>query len=144
MVGDDLITTWLAMSGGAADDIARGKELATALAAAVGTVETQAPDVRTALADADRAKHELFELQGHVFGLERTLGFRDKALKTRETRLREMRLQVQKTNAERTRFRNSRAFAAATLIRKAALIRNPRKFAYKVKRRLKKKLGNRF
>ncbi|MDX6263205.1 MAG: hypothetical protein QOH84_4893, partial [Kribbellaceae bacterium] len=50
----------------------------------------------------------------------------------------------QKANAERTRFRNSRAFAAATLIRKAALIRNPRKFAYKVKRRLKKKLGNRF
>ncbi|GAA0935008.1 hypothetical protein GCM10009554_21540 [Kribbella koreensis] len=144
MVGDDLLTTWLAMSGGAAEDVARGKELAAGLSAALGKVESQAPDVRTALADAERAKHELFELQGHVFGLERTLGFRDKALKTRETRLREMRLQVQKINAERTRFRNSRAFAAATLIRKAALIRNPRKFAYKVKRRLKKKLGNRF
>jgi hypothetical protein len=144
MVGDDLVAAWLAMSGGSADDVARGKELAAALAAALGTVQTQAPDVRTALADAERAKHELFELQGHVFGLERTLGFRDKALKTRETRLREMRLQVQKANAERTRFRNSRAFAAATLIRKVALIRNPRKFAYKVKRRLKKKLGNRF
>ncbi|WP_328332681.1 hypothetical protein OHA70_14615 [Kribbella sp. NBC_00382] len=144
MVGDDLITTWLAMSGGAAEDVARGKELAAGLSAALGTGEGQAPDVRTALADAERAKHELFELQGHVFGLERTIGFRDKALKTRETRLREMRLQVQKANAERTRFRNSRAFAAATLIRKAALIRNPRKFAYKVKRRLKKKLGNRF
>ncbi|MEV6411741.1 hypothetical protein [Kribbella sp. NPDC051718] len=144
MVGDDLVSTWLAMSGGSADDVARGKELARALSAALGRVESAAPDVRTALADAERAKHELFELQGHVFGLERTIGFRDKALKTRETRLREMRLQVQKTNAERTRFRNSRAFAAATLIRKAALIRNPRKFAYKVKRRLKKKLGNRF
>ncbi|MFI5710828.1 hypothetical protein [Kribbella sp. NPDC051620] len=144
MVGDDLISTWLAMSGGSADDVARGKELAAALSAALGRVETAAPDVRTALADAERAKHELFELQGHVFGLERTLGFRDKALKTRETRLRELRLQVQKANAERTRFRNSRAFAAATLIRKIALIRNPRKFAYKVKRRLKKKLGNRF
>ncbi|NEA35650.1 hypothetical protein [Streptomyces sp. SID13031] len=143
MIGDDLVSAWLAMSG-APTDVARGKELAAALAVALGTGETQQPDVRTALADAERAKQELFELQGHVFGLERTLGFRDKALKTRETRLREMRLQVQKTNAERTRFRNSRAFAAATLIRKAALIRNPRKFAYKVKRRLRKKLGNRF
>ncbi|MDX6283987.1 MAG: hypothetical protein QOH03_5058, partial [Kribbellaceae bacterium] len=121
MVGDDLVTAWLAMSGGSAEDVARGKELAAALSAALGKTETQAPDVRTALADAEAAKQELFELQGHVFGLERTLGFRDKALKTRETRLREMRLQVQKANAERTRFRNSRAFAAATLIRKAAL-----------------------
>lgn len=144
MIGDDLVTTWLAMSGAADEHVARGKELAAALAAVLGTVETQAPDVRTALADAERAKQELFELRGHVFGLERTLGFRDKALKTRETRLREMRLQVQKANAERTRFRNSRAFAAATLIRKAATIRNPRKFAYKVKRRIRKKLGTRF
>lgn len=142
MVGDDLIDTWLAMSGGTGE-VARGKELAEALATALGAVETPAPDVRTALADAERAKQELFELQGHVFGLERTLGFRDKALKTRETRLREMRLQVQKANAERTRFRNSRAFAAATLIRKAATIRNPRKFAYKVKRRLRRSLRNR-
>jgi hypothetical protein len=144
MVGDDLVTTWLGMSGAPDQSVARGTEIAAALSAALGKVETQTPDVRTALADAERAKQELFELKGHVFGLERTLGFRDKALKTREARLRDLRLQVQKANAERTRFRNSRAYAAATLIRKAATIRNPRKFAYKVKRRLKKKLGNRF
>ncbi|WP_433014272.1 hypothetical protein [Kribbella sp. CA-294648] len=144
MVGDDLVTTWLGMSGAPDQPVARGKEIAAALSAALGKVETPTPDVRTALADAERAKQELFELKGHVFGLERTLGFRDKALKTREARLRDLRLQVQKANAERTRFRNSRAYAAATLIRKAATIRNPRKFAYKVKRRLKKKLGNRF
>ncbi|WBQ04944.1 hypothetical protein [Kribbella sp. CA-293567] len=144
MIGDDLVSTWLAMSGVPDAEVASGKEIAGALTAALGTAEIQAPDVRTALADAERARRELFELQGHVFGLERTLGFRDKALKTRETRLRELRLQVQKANAERTRFRNSRAFAVTTLIRKAALIRNPRKFAYKVKRRLQKKLGNRF
>ncbi|WP_026163686.1 hypothetical protein [Kribbella catacumbae] len=144
MVGDDLVTSWLAMSGLPDTRVARGKELVGALAVALGTVETPAPDVRTALADAERAKQELVELKGHVFGLERTLGFRDKALKTRETRIREMRLQVQKANAERTRFRNSRAFAAATLIRKAATIRNPRQFAGKVKRRLKKQLRNRF
>lgn len=144
MIGDDLVSTWLGMSGAPDQQVARGKELAGALAAALGTVDSPTPDVRTALADAERAKQELFELKGHVFGLERTLGFRDKALKTRETRIREMRLQVQKANAERTRFRNSRAFAAATLIRKAATIRNPRKFAGKVKRRLKKQLRNRF
>ncbi|MEU4390459.1 hypothetical protein [Kribbella sp. NPDC023855] len=144
MVGDDLVTAWLGMSGAPDQSVARGKEIAAALSVALGKVETQTPDVRTALADAERAKQELFELKGHVFGLERTLGFRDKALKTREARLRDLRLQVQKANAERTRFRNSRAYAAATLIRKAATIRNPRKFAYKVKRRLKKKLGNRF
>ncbi|GAA1591059.1 hypothetical protein GCM10009789_51240 [Kribbella sancticallisti] len=156
MIGDDLVSTWLAMSGveapaptpattpdtplATAAQVARGKELAAALAGCLQTTEPQTPDVRTALADAERAKKELFELQGHVFGLERTLGFRDKALKTRENRLREMRLQVQKANAERTRFRNSRAFAAATLIRKAATIRNPRKFAGKVKRHLRRKL----
>ena len=65
-------------------------------------------------------EREVFELKGQIFGLERTLGFRDKALKTRENRIREMRLQVQKANAERTKLRNSRAYAAVTLLRKAA------------------------
>jgi hypothetical protein len=159
MVGDDLVSTWLAMSGvqppeptpattpdtplAAAAQVARGKELASGLTTCLGTSRTHEPDVRTALADAERTNQELFELRGHVFGLERTLGFRDKALKTRETRLREMRLQIQKTNAERTRFRNSRAFAAATLIRKAATIRNPRTFANKLKRKVKRTLRNR-
>ena len=119
MVGDDLVSTWLGMSGVPNQPVARGKEIADALSSALGKTATRAPDVRTALADAERAKQELFELKGHVFGLERTLGFRDKALKTREARLRDLRLQVQKANAERTRFRNSRAYAAATLIRKA-------------------------
>lgn len=160
MVGDDLVSTWLAMSGVPAPDptpattpdtppattaqVARGKELAAALQLRTNTSTAKIPDVRTALADAERAKRELFEQTGHIFGLERTLGFRDKALKTRENRLREMRLQVQKANADRTRFRNSRAFAAATLIRKAATIRNPRQFATKVKRRLKRTLRRRF
>jgi hypothetical protein len=161
MVGDDLVSAWLGMSGVASPaavaatapemapassaQVARGKELA----AAVGTVleaagAAQTPDVRTALAEAERAKRESFELAGQIFGLERTLGFRDKALKTRETRVREMRLEVQKANAERARFRNSRAFVAATLIRRAATIRNPRAFAFKLKRRAKRTLRKRF
>lgn len=125
--------------------VARGKELAAALATALGIPAdaSQTPDVRTALADAERAQQEVFELKGQIFGLERTLGFRDKALKTRENRLREMRLQVQKVNAERARLRGSRAYAAVTLVRRAATIRNPRKFAGKVKRRLKRIVRNR-
>ncbi|ONI67350.1 hypothetical protein BWI15_29905 [Kribbella sp. ALI-6-A] len=158
MVGDDLVSAWLAMSGIDAPaqtpatspdtpsvsvaQVARGKELATALATALGVPAdaSQTPDLRTALADAERAAQEVHELKGQIFGLERTLGFRDKALKTRETRLREMRTQVQKANAERTKLKNSRAYSAVTLIRRAAQIRNPRKFAGKVKRRVKRQL----
>jgi hypothetical protein len=160
MVGDDLVTAWLAMSGVDAPEpvpatapdspsasgahVARGKVLAGALAKAIGIPSdaSQTPDLRTALADAERARTEAFELAGHIFGLERTLGFRDKALKTRETRLREMREQVQKANAERARLRNSRAYSVVKLIRKAAMIRHPRKFASKVKRRLKRQIRN--
>jgi hypothetical protein len=160
MVGDDLVTAWLAMSGveatgpvpatapdspsASAAQVARGKVLAGALATAIGIPSdaSQTPDLRTALADAERARTESLELAGHIFGLERTLGFRDKALKTRETRIREMRELVQKANAERTRLRNSRAYSVVKLIRKAALIRHPRKFAGKVKRRLKRQIRN--
>ncbi|TWD81069.1 hypothetical protein FB561_2172 [Kribbella amoyensis] len=158
MVGDDLVAAWLAMSGieaatpaaatapdtasASVEHVARGKELAAALAVATGVPAdaSQTPDVRTALADAERAALEVVELKGQVFGLERTLGFRDKALKTRETRIREMRTQVQKANAERTKLKNSRAYGAVKLIRRAAQIRNPRKFAGKVKRRVKRQL----
>ncbi|TDU89332.1 hypothetical protein EV138_2896 [Kribbella voronezhensis] len=160
MVGDDLVSAWVAMSGieapkpvpaTAADTpsasvahVARGKELAAALAGVLGIPAdaSQTPDVRTALVEAERAKQESFELAGQIFGLERTLGFRDKALKTRETRIREMRTQVQKANAERTRLRNSKAYTAVKLIRKAAMIRNPRKFAGKVKRKVNRQLRN--
>lgn len=160
MVGDDLIAAWVAMSGvepvgqtpatspdtpsASAEYVARGKELAGALAAAVGIPAdaSQTPDVRTALADAERAAHDVYELRGQVFGLERTLGFRDKALKTREARIRELRSQVQRVGAEQAKLRKSRAYAAVKLVRKVAQIRNPRKFAGKVKRHLKHRLKN--
>jgi hypothetical protein len=160
MIGDDLVSAWVAMSGieapkpvpatavdtpsASVAQVARGKELAAALAGVLGIPSdaSQTPDVRTALAEAERAKKESFELAGQIFGLERTLGFRDKALKTRETRIREMRTQVQKANAERTRLRNSKAYSAVTLIRKAAQIRNPRKFAGKVKRKVNRQIRN--
>jgi hypothetical protein len=163
MVGDDLVSAWLAMSGieapkqvpatnpdtpsASVAHIARGKALANALATMVGipAVASQTPDVRTALAEAERAKKESFEMAGQIFGLERTLGFRDKALKTRETRIREMRAQLAAANAERTRLRNSKAYTVVKLIRKVAMmIRNPRKFAGKVKRKLNHQIRKKF
>jgi hypothetical protein len=154
MVGDDLVYAWLGMSGvyrvepvpatspdtlpTSAEQVARGKELAAALAVALETREHAEVDVRTALAEAEQARHELFELKGHVYGLERTLGFRDKALKTRENRIRELRTEVQKATAERDRLRASRAYALARFLSRAAQIRNPRTFATKAIRHLRR------
>jgi hypothetical protein len=148
MVGDDLVTAWLAMSGVEVSaeqlerGLERGKVLSGALTTAVGIPSdaSQTPDLRTALADAERARAESFELAGQIFGLERTIGFRDKALRTREARIRAMREQVQKANAERARLRSSRSYAVLMLLRKAALIRRPRKLAGAVKRRVKRQL----
>ncbi len=153
MIGDDLVATWLSMSGvpladptpataphvesAVAEQIAWGKQLAAALAAVLDPPEHTEPDLRTILADADRARLELTELQGHVFGLERTLGFRNKALKTRENRIRELRLQVQKATADRTKLHGSRSYALARTVARAAQLRNPRK----LKRALHKHLN---
>ncbi|MFB6719884.1 hypothetical protein ACFCV3_06985 [Kribbella sp. NPDC056345] len=157
MVGDDLVSTWLSMSGvppvdptpataphvesAVAEQIAWGKQLAAALSAVLDPREHTQPDLRTALADADRARLELHELQGHVFGLERTLGFRNKALKTRENRIRELRTQVQKATADRNKLHRSRSYALARTVARAAQIRNPRKLASKAKRTLHKHLN---
>jgi hypothetical protein len=157
MVGDDLVSTWLGMSGveppapvqatspdtppASAVQGARGKELAAALA--VVLEERTGADVRSGLAEAERARHELFELKGHVFGLERTLGFRDKALKTRENRISELRVELREAEVALKRVRGSRAYAVARLLSRAAQIRNPRAFAGKVKRRIRKKIPRR-
>ncbi|MFK4083876.1 hypothetical protein ACI2LF_07205 [Kribbella sp. NPDC020789] len=157
MIGDDLVSVWLSMSGItpaeptpatsphapsiAAEQVAWGKQLAAALAAVLDPPQHTQPDLRTALADADRARLELFELQGHVFGLERTLGFRNKALKTRENRIRELRAQVQKATAERNKLHSSRSYALARTVARAAQLRNPRKLAAKTKRTLHKTLN---
>ncbi|GAB2629952.1 hypothetical protein [Kribbella swartbergensis] len=155
MVGDDLVSAWMSMSGVEAPEpvqatspdtppasthhVARGKELAAALAAVLRTHEHEAPDVRTALADAERARQELFELKGHVYGLERTLGFRNKAMKTRENRIRELRAQLQKLTADHERIRGSRTYALSRVIFHAAQLRKPRVVARKVSRRLRRR-----
>ncbi|NUR72138.1 MAG: hypothetical protein HOU81_15085 [Hamadaea sp.] len=133
MAGDELVATLLRMSGdtAATSTVERGREIADAVAAATEPiVDESTVDVRSALAEAEAARHELAELQGHVFGLERTLGFRDKQLKVREQRIREMRVNVQRYEA----IRNHRLFK---YVRYAAKIRHPKQFARAVVRRLR-------
>ena len=103
------------------------------------TRERTAPDVRSALAAAERAQQELVELKGHVFGLERTLGFRNKAMKTRENRIRELRTQLQKLTVDYDRIRGSRTYAVSRVIFHAAQIRRPRVVVRKVSRRLRRR-----
>ncbi|NIK54923.1 hypothetical protein [Kribbella shirazensis] len=154
MVGDDLVSAWLGMSGieppeqtqatspdtatAAAEQVARGKELAAALNAVLETGTTTV-DVRTALAEAEEAKHELFELKGHVYGLERTLGFRNKAMKTRENRIRELRGQLQRLTVAHERIRGSRTYAVSRVIFHAAQVRKPKVVARKLARRIRKR-----
>ena len=155
MLGDDLVSTWMSMSGidlpeplqatspdappASAGHVARGKELAAALDDVLATHEHPAIDVRTALVDAEEAKRELFELKGHVYGLERTLGFRNKQMKTRENRIRELRGQLDKMTAAHNRIRGSRTYALSRVVFHAAQIRKPRVVARKVSRRLRRR-----
>ncbi|MEV0271725.1 hypothetical protein AB0H43_23340 [Hamadaea sp. NPDC050747] len=130
MAGDDLVATLLQMSGDAAEPstVERGREIADLVAEPVPDESTL--DLRSALEEAAAARHELFELRGHVFGLERTLGYRDKQLKVREKRIREMRASVQRYEE----IRNHRLFK---YVRYAAKIRHPKQFARAVMRRLR-------
>ncbi|WP_433164871.1 hypothetical protein [Kribbella sp. CA-247076] len=155
MVGDDLVSAWLGMSGVdlpepepatspdappvSTQQIARGKQIANELAEALATRAQASPDVRSVLAEAERAKQELFELKGHVFGLERTLGFRNKAMKTRENRIRELRTQLQKLTVDHDRIRGSRTYAVSRVIFHAAQIRRPHVVARKLSRRLRRR-----
>ncbi|MEV6266382.1 hypothetical protein AB0L64_04410 [Kribbella sp. NPDC051936] len=153
MIGDDLVSAWLGMSGveppepaqatspdtvaATTEQVAHGKELADALAAVLGKPATV--DVRTSLAEAEDAKHKLFELKGHVYGLERTLGFRNKAMKTRENRIRELRGQLQRLTTAHDRIRGSRTYAVSRVIFHAAQVRKPKVVARKLARRIRKR-----
>ncbi|GIM88266.1 hypothetical protein [Paractinoplanes toevensis] len=126
---DDLVATWLGMSGVDATPavLARGREIA-GLLAEPAVVEL---DLRTVLADAETARVRAAELAGKVFGLERTLRFRDQSLRTREQQIRAVRDDLRG-------LRRSPAMRLHEITRKVAKIRDPRKFAGAVKRRLRK------
>jgi hypothetical protein len=126
---DDLVATWLGMSGVDATPavLARGREIAGLLAEPA----VAEPDLRTVLADAETARVRAAELAGKVFGLERTLRFRDQSLRTREQQIRTVRDDLRG-------LRRSPAMRLHEITRKVAKIRDPRKFAGAVKRRLRK------
>ncbi|PZG13872.1 hypothetical protein C1I95_22830 [Micromonospora craterilacus] len=132
MTEQDLVRTWLGMSGEEPTTgvLAQGRQLADQVAAVADVRRTDAgQDLRTSIADADAAKTRAAELAGHVFGLERTLKFRDQQLKVRENRLRALRTELRN-------IKGSRAAQVAEVIRKVAVIRDPKRVARAVKRRL--------
>jgi hypothetical protein len=132
MTGSDLVGVWLKMAGDAPspESLRRGREIADALQAAMATKTPEEPDLRTALVRAQKAEQHAFEQAGHIVGLERTIGFRDKQLRTRESRIRAMREEME-------RLRGSRAFRLALFMQKLkATVRQPRRLARAVKRRL--------
>jgi hypothetical protein len=126
---DDLVTTWLSMSGVDAtpEILKRGREIADQVAEPA----TGEPDLRTILADAEEAKVRAVELAGKVFGLERTLRFRDQSLRTREKQIRTVRDDLRG-------LRRSPVMRLHEITSKVAKIRNPRKFAGALKRRIRK------
>lgn len=92
--GESLVALWLEMAGhehGADEAAVTGRQLADALALPGAFPTGPVPDLRTALTDAATARRELAEAQGQIFGLERTIGFRDKQLRTREDVIRNLR-----------------------------------------------------
>ncbi|MEH0845729.1 hypothetical protein V6U81_25405, partial [Micromonospora sp. CPCC 205711] len=132
MAGPDLVRAWLGMSGEEPTDevLAAGRRIADDIAAAVDVRRDETgPDLRTLLADAEAAQVRAKELAGQVFGLERTIKFRDQQLRVRESRLRALRTEL------RT-LKGSRATQLAEVIRKVAVIRDPKRVARAVKRRI--------
>jgi len=126
---DDLVVTWLGMSGVAENPgaVKRGREIADGLAEPVA----DEPDLRTVLADAAADRQRATELAGKVFGLERTMRFRDQSLRTREQQIRTMRDELRK-------LRNSPAMRLQKVSQKVAKVRHPRAFARALKRRILK------
>ena len=126
---DDLVVTWLGMSGVTDNPgaVARGREIADGLAEPAG----DEPDLRTIVADAAGDRQRATELAGKVFGLERTMRFRDQSLRTREQQIRTMRDELRQ-------LRNSPAMRLHEVTKKVAKVRHPRAFARALKRRILK------
>ncbi|MFC0627679.1 hypothetical protein [Kribbella deserti] len=139
-VGDDLVSTWLDMSGVEASPelLARGRELADA----IDGLPSTDPDLRTALLEADEARQEASELAAHIGGLEQALAYRDRQLLVRETRIRRLRAELQeavverdKISAEKARLHTSRTYQLANQLRRATLLARPGKLASRVRKR---------
>ena len=134
VLGDDLVGIWSSMAGVsvAPDRMAVCRSAADVLAGPAPEVV----DTRTALADQEEAAKQLFEARGHIAGLERTLGFRDKQLLTREKRIRALHSDLQKME----RIRNHPAYKT---LKRATAIRDPKKFAAAARKKAAKELRKR-
>ncbi|MFW5474982.1 class I SAM-dependent methyltransferase [Knoellia sp. CPCC 206450] len=134
VLGEDLTAIWSSMSGVTAT--VEVLESARGFATETAEPRPEIVDVRTARADVEEAVKQLHEAHGHIAGLERTIGFRDKQLLTREEKIRKLHSDLQKVE----RIRNHPAYQ---VVRKAAKVRDPRKFAVAVKKRAGKELRKR-
>lgn len=134
VLGQDLVTIWSSMSGVTVTpaELASGRAVADELADPTPEVV----DVRTAIADAAETAKQLFEARGHIAGLERTIGFRDKQLLTREKKIRKLHSDLQKVE----KIRNHPAYKA---LRKASKARDPKKIASLVKKKAAQELRRR-
>lgn len=140
--GDDLVSTWLDMSGVEVTPalLARGRELADAIACTA----TGDPDLRSALLAADEARQEATELAAHIGSLEQALAYRDRQLLVRENRIRRLRAELQtaaaerdEVSAEKARLRQSRTYQVANQLRRATLLTRPSKLAAALRNRIR-------
>ncbi|GGN89365.1 hypothetical protein GCM10010112_73810 [Actinoplanes lobatus] len=122
--GDDLVKTWLAMSG-----VEPTAEILEAGRALAGPAEDRT-GLRGALAGAAAAEQTINEQAGHIFGLERTMRFRDQQLRTREQQLRNLRDELR-------RLKSGRAVRAVSFVGRVTRLRDPKRLAGAVKRRAK-------
>lgn len=141
-LGDDLVSTWLDMSGVEVTPalLARGRELADAIACTA----TGDPDLRSALLAADEARQEATELAAHIGSLEQALAYRDRQLLVRENRIRRLRAELQtaaaqrdEISAEKARLRQSRTYQLANQLRRATLVTRPAKLAAALRKRVR-------
>jgi hypothetical protein len=128
MIGAELVATWSTMSG-----VAPSAELLDEARAIAGGAPDLGLDVRSLQTELEARELELKELRGQVFGLERALGFRDQQLRVREERIRALRTRVREVEAQSSPI-------MLALVRRLRLLRQPRKVAGAVKRRVRRRL----
>lgn len=127
VLGPELVAIWSSMAGVPLDDshLSAGRVSADLLA----DPQPLVVHTRTALADQEELVRQLSEAKGHIFGLERTIGFRDKQLLTRERR-------IHKLHQDLKHVEKVRAHPAYKAAKQAMKLRDPEKVVVVVKGRI--------
>lgn len=141
VLGAPNVASWLEAAGASSEEpvLDGGRQLANALTAYRQARTTSLPNLRDALADAEAAKRHSMELEGHIFGLERTIGFRDKQLKTRGDVIKKLR------GGPTAAVPSGTASTVKKLARRTAQVRSVDELTAgvaRVTRRVRRKLGN--